>query len=68
MSALTDSAGRSVLSETSSSATSGGMRRGRPRSVRVFGYSASNPPVRYKLSQSRIVSTATRVRRVPGMV
>ncbi len=49
------------------SATSGGTRRGRPRSARVFGYSASNPPLRYTLSQSRIVSTATRVRRAPGM-
>ena len=63
---LTESADCSVLSETSSSATSGGRRRGRPRSARDFGYSASNPPVRYRLSQSRIVSTATRVRRVPG--
>ena len=68
MRALTDSAGCSVLSATSHSATSGGRRRGWPRSARVFGYSASNPPVRYRLSQSRIVSTATRVRRVPGMV
>ena len=49
-----ESAGCSVLSEMSSSATSGGMRRGRPRSARVFGYSASNPPVRYRLSQSRM--------------
>ena len=56
------------LERESSSATSGGRRRGRPRSARDFGYSASNPPVRYRLSQSRIVSTATRVRRVPGMV
>ena len=70
MRALTDSAGCSVLSETSRSATSGGRRRGGPRSARVFGYSASNPPLRYRLSQSRIVSTATatatRVRRVAG--
>ena len=46
----------------------GGRRRGRPRSARDFGYSASNPPLRYRLSQSRMVSTATRVRRVPGMM
>ena len=37
MRALTDSAGCSVLSETSCSATSGGRRRGWPRSVRPFG-------------------------------
>ena len=65
MSSLTDSAGCSVLSPMSRSATCGDSRRGWPRSARLFGYSASNP-VRYTLTravampaQYRLASGAT---------
>ena len=56
MRALTERAGCSVLSATSSSATSGGRFRGRPRSARVFGYTLEPAGAKPWLSQSRIVS------------
>lgn len=38
-----------------------------PMSLRGFGLSASKPPARQSVSPSRSVSTATVVRREPGM-
>ena len=67
MSNCTEKSGWLSLVATSKSTTSCGSARDWPASWRGLGFSPSKPDFRYVLSQSLIVSIATRVRVVPGM-
>ncbi len=67
MTSWTDSSGLSSLMVTRRSRSSCGSARDRPASLRGLGLSASKPFLRYAFSHVRSVSSATRVRVLPGM-